>query len=181
MEATVVDLCADAESDAIAATIADAVSSRRTTPERLLAEVNNRSTIRNRATIREIVGGVSAGSHSSLEWRYHRDVERAHGLPEATRQGRIVAAHRGDAWYADHGVLVELDSRLHHSGGAAFRDMMRDNEHAMAGVLTLRFGWAHVMGVAACETAAIMARVLMARGWEGPQLPCRRCARRHAL
>ena len=34
------------------------------------------------------LGDVAAGAHSPLEYRYVRDVERAHGLPAADRQAR---------------------------------------------------------------------------------------------
>lgn len=136
-----IDLCADRDEDGLAALLADALSSRRTTTERLLTEVRRRTRVRHRKLLCEVLGDVSVGAHSALERRFLLNVERAHGLPCATRQAHARTKHRSDAWYEEFGLLVELDSKLHHSGGAAFHDMTRDNDHALAGLTTLRFGW----------------------------------------
>lgn len=175
VEATVLDVCAGRDEDEIAALLADAISSRRTTAKRLLAELTQRRRQPNRRLLRDILGDVETGAHSALERRFLVNVERAHGLPEAVRQARAGHRHRADAWYREYGVLAELDSKLHHTGGAAFRDMARDNDHALAGLLTLRLGWADVSGVAACRTALVVGQVLMSRGWEGPIQPCQHC------
>ncbi len=180
-EATVLDLCADRDEDELAALLADAVSGRRTKPKSLLAEIERRTRVPNRALLCQMLGQVAGGTHSALERRYLVDVETPHGLPTATRQAGPHAAHRGDAWYQQFGVMVELDSKLHHSGGAAFRDLNRDNDHALMGIITLRFGWADVTGIAVCHTAQVVADALTARGWAGPLSPCRRCARVHDI
>lgn len=180
-EATVLDLCADRDEDELAALLADAVSGRRTNPKRLLTEIARRSRVPNRALLCQMLGQVAAGSHSALERRYLVDVETPHGLPTATRQAGPHAAHRGDAWYEPYGVMVELDSRLYHSGGAAFRDQNRDNDHTLMGIITLRFGWADVTGIAVCHTAQVVADALTGRGWAGPPSTCRRCARVHDI
>ncbi len=181
IEETVLDLCADADADTIAALIADVLSARRTTEDRLRRELVVRPTLRHRRLIRDILGDVAAGAHSPLERRYLVNVERPHGLPTALRQRHAVAQHRSDAWYREYSLLVELDSRLHHSGGAAFRDMTRDNHHALSGILTLRLGWQQVSGAAACETAWMVGQCLASRGWPGVPQSCRRCASRHPL
>jgi len=181
LDATVIDLCATGDEDEIAARLADAVSSRRTTPERLRAEVRTRRRLPDRALLRDVLGDVSTGAHSALERRYQIHVERAHGLPTAMRQTSAGSSHRSDGWYQAYRVLVELDSRLHHSGGAAFADMLRDNDHAAAGITTLRFGWAQVTGTAQCETAAFVGQLLMSRGWQGPIRPCSRCRLVHVV
>ena len=53
-----------------------------------------------------------------LEFRYHRDVERAHGLPESARQVPFTTpgGRRGrrDRVYEPFGVVIELDGRLAH-------------------------------------------------------------------
>ena len=180
-EATVIDLCDGRDEDALAALLADAVSSRRTSAPRLLAEVNSRGRIRHRSLLREVLGDVSQGAQSALERRFLLAVERPHALPTATRQAHAHNAHRSDAWYESFGLLVELDGTLHHRGAAAFHDMTRDNDHARAGLLTLRFGWAHVTGSAACATAHYVAATLMARGWPGPAMPCSNCSRVHSV
>lgn len=180
-EATVVDLCADRNEDDIAALLADALSSRRTTAKRLLGEVHGRSRLRHRALLSEVLGDVTVGAHSALERRFLVNVERAHGLPAAVRQARALTQHRSDAWYEDFGILVELDSKLHHTGGAAFHDMTRDNDHALVGIATLRFGWGHVNGSAACATAGVLGEALAARGWAGPLTSCPHCAMVHPV
>lgn len=175
LEATVLDLCAERDEDDIAALLSDVISGRRTTTKRLVAELADRRRQPSRRLLRDILGDVEAGAHSALERRFLVNVERAHGLPQAVRQARAGCRHRADAWYREYGVLAELDSKLHHSGGAAFRDMARDNDHALAGLLTLRLGWGDVSGVAACRTAVLVGQVLMSRGWEGPIQPCDHC------
>ena len=180
-EATLIDLCGSLDEDGITALLADAISGRRTTADTLLEELAGRSRHRNRQLLRDILGDVSVGAHSALERRFMIEVEKTHGLPVATRQGFATRGRRSDAWYREYQVVVELDSKLYHSGGAAFRDMARDNEHSLAGVLSLRFGWAHVTGTAACTTAVTLGQVLMSRGWEGPIQPCRRCRLMHAV
>ncbi len=180
-EATVIDLCADRDEDGLAALLADALSSRRTTTERLLTEVRRRTRVRHRKLLCEVLGDVSVGAHSALERRFLLNVERAHGLPCATRQAHARTKHRSDAWYEEFGLLVELDSKLHHSGGAAFHDMTRDNDHALAGLTTLRFGWGHVTGSSACATARTLAAALSARGWAGPITSCPHCALVHPV
>lgn len=175
LEVTVLDLCAERAEDDIAALLADVISDRRTTAKRLLAELGNRGRQPNRGLLRDILGDVEIGAHSALERRFLINVERAHALPEAVKQARTGHRRRADAWYSDYGVLAELDSKLHHSGGAAFSDMARDNEHALAGLVTLRLGWGHVSGIAACRTALMIGQVLMSRGWEGPIQPCEHC------
>jgi hypothetical protein len=48
-----------------------------------------RSRLRWRDQLDEIIGTVAGGSHFTLEYRYDHDVERAHGLPAATRQAKF--------------------------------------------------------------------------------------------
>ncbi|MCW3156434.1 type IV toxin-antitoxin system AbiEi family antitoxin domain-containing protein [Micropruina sonneratiae] len=174
VDQTVLDLCAEADADRIAAILADAISGRRTTAKRLLAQLSDRPALRHRGLLREILCDVTDGAHSALERRFLVDVERAHRLPTAIRQRHVLRSYRSDALYEEYSLLIELDSKLHHSGGAAFTDMIRDNAHALQGITTLRLGWQQVTG-GACETARMVGGVLMTRGWEGPIQPCPRC------
>lgn len=178
-EATVLDLCAERDEDDLAALLADAISGRRTTPKKLLREIERRRRVPHRALLRRMLGDVSSGAHSALERRYYVDVEQGHSLPAATRQINAHADHRSDCWYQEFRLLVELDGKLHHSGSAAFRDRGRDNDHALLGLTTLRFGWSDVTGVAVCHTAQVVAAALTMRGWPGPLTSCRRCALVH--
>jgi very-short-patch-repair endonuclease len=109
-----------------------------------------------------------------LEFRYHRDVERAHRLPEASRQVRVVRGQRTeyrDALYGEHRVVVELDGRAAHPGDTRWQDIRRDNAAAADGTVTLRYGWADVTRNP-CRVASEVARVLRQRGWAGTPMPC---------
>lgn len=174
LDATVIDLCAEADEDALAALLAQAISNRRTTPRRLLAELAKRSRFPHRRLVREVLGDVALGAHSALERRFLVGVERAHGLPTAKRQRHVHQNHRVDAWFEEYGVLAELDGKLH-TGAQVLRDMARDNDHAALGLITQRYGWHDVAGVNACLTAHRLGQLLMLRGWEGPVQPCPRC------
>ena len=176
---TVLDLCADADEDQLAALLADALSGRRTTQKGLLHELERRRRMPRRALLRIMLGDVASGAHSALERRYLVDVERAHGLPTAIRQTHAHSDHRNDCWYREFSLLVELDGTLSHSGSSAFHDRHRDNDHALLELVTLRFGWNDVAGIAACQTARYVADALMARGWPGPWVACRHCALVH--
>lgn len=181
LEATVVDLCADADEDALTAMVADVISGRKTTAAKLLAEVDSRRRVRHRRLFQQILGQVAAGAHSAMERRFMLDVEQAHCLPVAKRQRRAGVDHRSDAWYDDYQVVLELDGRTHHLGSRTFNDMLRDNDHALAGILTFRLGWAQVVGSGACTTARFLGSMLMSRGWEGPVMPCSNCELIHPI
>ncbi len=115
-----------------------------------------------------------AGIESTLEFAYLRDVERAHGLPVGRRQASLVAGTRSDVSYDEYDTLIELDGRLGHEGPGAFRDMRRDNAHAMTGVFTLRYGSVDIRGRPCAVAAQVVAR-LRSQGWAGPGRRCPRC------
>ena len=175
VEETVVDLtqtCASLE-DAIG-WVAKACGRRLTRPERILAVLVRRRSAKWRAELIDMLRDVADGAHSALEIRYLRDVERAHGLPPASRQHVVVSAGRksyDDVRYREYGVVVELDGRLAHPADARWRDMRRDNAAAVDGRTVLRYGWADVAG-RPCEVAAQVADVLRAAGWRGVLRRC---------
>lgn len=76
-----------------------------------------------------------------------------------------------DNLYDALSVAVELDGRAAHPVSERFNDMRRDSANAAAGLATLRYGWADVVG-RPCETAYEVAMLFRLRGWTG--LP-RRC------
>jgi very-short-patch-repair endonuclease len=124
-----------------------------------------------RAEILAAAQDVAGGAHSELERRYLVDVERAHGLPKATRQ-RAVAGTRQDAHYDEFATTVELDGRaVHQPIDNAWRDMKRDNAAARRNETTLRYGWDDVRH-RPCDVAAEVAAVLRARGWQGRPKSC---------
>lgn len=128
-----------------------------------------------RALLRDLLADVADGVESPLEARYRRDVERAHGLPRATLQGRQRLDGgwiRSDARYAEQGVRIELDGALAHPGGRTDADTWRDNAVLLtAGDLTLRYRWRHV-AVTPCRTALQVSSALRGRGWSGRPVPC---------
>jgi hypothetical protein len=142
---------------------------------RLYAAMETRTRLRWRKDLRELIVAVAGGDHSVLEFRYHRDVERAHGLPESARQVPFVTADgrrgRRDRVYEQYGVVVEVDGRLAHSAENQGKDKTRDNAAAADGKQTLRYGWSQVRWQP-CETAAEVARVLRRHGWDGRPRPC---------
>jgi very-short-patch-repair endonuclease len=175
----VIDLTQAATSlDQAIAWIARACARRLTTPARLGRALAARPKIRWRRELADACADVAEGCHSLLEWRYLREVERAHCLPRGRRQvARQMGAHRArrydDVRYEEYAVVVELDGRVAHPTDQAFRDMRRDNALVVAGERVLRYGWSDV-APHPCAVAAQAAAVLQAAGWRGAP---RRCGR----
>lgn len=144
-------------------------------PAQVARAVVARGRLRHRALLLEIVAEVADGVESPLERRFHRDVERAHGLPRSRLQKRERLTRgwiRADALYEGLGVRVELDGALAHPGGRTDDDTWRDNAVLIErGDLTLRYRWRHVASTP-CEAAAQVAAALRARGWTGRARPC---------
>jgi predicted transcriptional regulator of viral defense system len=154
--------------------ITKAVGRRLTTAERLTEALTLRKKMRWRATLEDILAAASDGIHSVLEYRYLRDVERAHGLPRSRHQVRVLidgkTAYR-DVYYEEYRLAVELDGRLAHPVEERGRDRRRDNHGAPDDILTTRYDWQDVARHP-CETALLQARILRRRGWTGTPRPC---------
>ncbi|TVZ01360.1 hypothetical protein EAS64_34400 [Trebonia kvetii] len=142
---------------------------------RLKAVMAGRKKLRWRDLLEEVIPMAAAGTHSTLEYRYDRDVERAHGLPPARRQVPFVKADgsRGyrDRCYDQYGLVVELDGKRFHGGDYSHRDRRRDNDATVTTGATLRYGWDDVARTP-CETAAQLFAALRARGYRGAVKPC---------
>ena len=176
VEETVLDLAhAAATFDEVCGWVTRAFARDLTDAARLGAAMALRSRLRWRDDLHELITAASSGDHSVLEYRYGRDVERAHGLPESVRQApfKNPDGRRGrrDRLYRDYGVVVELDGRLAHPAEAKWRDKARDNAAAVDGQQTLRYEWPDVTR-RSCETAAQIAQVLRVHGWKGRPRPC---------
>jgi hypothetical protein len=65
-----------------------------TSPDRLREDIRQRPAMRWRAELLSSLTTGGDGVRSALELRYVRDVERAHDLPEATRQAQVVRSGR---------------------------------------------------------------------------------------
>jgi hypothetical protein len=176
VEETVLDLTQVARTfDDLCGWVTRAIARELTDEERLRAAMTLRPKLRWRADLHELIVAAAGGDHSVLEFRYHRDVERAHGLPEPERQvpftGPGGRRGRRDRVYRGYGVVVELDGRLAHPDENRWRDKARDNAAAATGKQSLRYGWEQVKWNA-CATAAEVARVLQLHGWNGRPRPC---------
>lgn len=174
---TIADLSGLMDADDLTTLLAEAIGSRRTTPDDILRIARQTHRLRHRRLLTDILGDVAAGAHSPLEMRYLRAVERPHGLPVAVRQASPSGRFRTDAWYRDYRVVVELDGDPYHRGLARSIDMTRDNLHGLDGITTLRFSWVHVVGDP-CAVAEQVAAALSNHGWWGQLAPCSRCTRR---
>lgn len=177
IEETVLDLTQTAATfDDVCGWVTRAFARDLADEEGLRAAMMARTRLRWRSDLHElIVAAAAGGDHSVLEFRYHRDVERVHGLPESDRQVAFTtsAGRRGrrDRVYEKYGVVVELDGRLAHPAENQRKDKSRDNAAAAVGMQSLRYGWAEVKWEA-CATAVEVAKVLRRHGWEGRPRPC---------
>jgi predicted transcriptional regulator of viral defense system len=175
IEETVLDLTQLARTfDEVCGWITRACGRRLTTEERLRAAMASRKKMRWRAALDDILAAAGDGIHSVLEYRYLRDVERAHGLPRSKHQVRVVIDGRPayrDAYYEEYQVAVELDGKMAHPDEERWRDNQRDVKAGIQGIVTYRYGWRDVYGHP-CETAALLARILRQHGWQGTAVPC---------
>jgi len=175
----VVDVAQYLPADNAIAVISEAVRRRLVTLNSLVATVEGRSRVRNRTLLLDLLADLG-GIESTLEYAYRRDVERAHGLPRARRQVRMSPGTRSDVLYDEYALLVELDGRAGHSDPySAFRDLRRDNVHALSHLVTLRYGSQDVRE-RPCEVAIQVSQVLRLHGWPGNLTGCPRCRRRLA-
>lgn len=175
LEEALLDVAASAPNEASAvAVLADACQDGRTTPSRLAETLSGRGRLTHRRTLMAVLTDVAAGALSAFEHRYLVDVERRHHLPAALRQSRRVV--RGgvtfrDVEYREQATVIELDGRLVHSRTRRlWADLSRDIEAAIAGEVSLRLGWGHVLEP--CRTAEQVDRLLRSRGWSGQAWAC---------
>jgi hypothetical protein len=182
VEDTVLDLIQAAPSfDDAYAWICRAIGRRRTTADRIRQAMDRRKRMRWRRELTLALGDAGEGALSVLEYRYVRRVERPHGLPAARRQARVrqrTGNRYLDNLYEEYGVCAELDGNAAHPADEQWRDKRRDNANAVAGIVTLRFGFLDLLGDRSCETAATVAALLRRNGWPGTPRPCPACRRR---
>lgn len=178
VEETVLDLVEAApDFDEAFTWICRAVGRRRTTVPMLAAAAAARKRMRWRAEVTAALADVADGVHSLLERRYVTGVERAHGLPRATRQAkRRETGGRGkttyiDNLYADYDVCAEIDGNTTHPADQRWSDIRRDNANTARGTATLRFGWPDVTQHR-CRSAMLVGAALRRRGWTGTLRPC---------
>ena len=175
-EETVIDLVqAATDKDEVIALVTSGFNRKILTESHLKAVAQTRKKLRWRHELNEIIAMAAGGTHSVLEYRHDRDVQRAHGLPEPVKQARFRKPD-GTTGYRDRhypqygGLIIELDGKRFHADGQNSRDQERDNQAAVTGS-TLRYGWSDVTRKA-CETARQEADALRHRGWNGTLKPC---------
>lgn len=175
IEETVLDLADGAPRfDDVVALLARSCQRRVTTPYLLSWALEKRPRARWRREISLALQDVADGVNSVLEFRYLRDVERAHGLPVSERQvpdqqqGRRVFR---DVRYRKYRLLVELDGQASHPDEQRWQDKHRDNAAAADGYFSLRYGWSDVHD-RTCEVAFEVGAVLRRQGWNGALRRC---------
>ena len=77
--------------------------------------------------------------------------------------------------YDPFSLIVELDGRIGHEGEGRFRDMNRDNRHALRDATTLRYGYFDVSSKP-CPVAFQVYLALVKRGYVEPFQRCWRCS-----
>jgi len=176
VEETIVDLVESADNfDVAVGWIARAFQRNLTNEMLLKAAIAARKKLRWRDRLVEVIPMAATGTHSPLEYRYDRDVERAHGLPSASKQTPFTKpdGSKGfrDRYYAEHRLLVELDGKQFHGEEQRDDDRRRDNAATATTGSTLRYGWRDVTRTP-CETAAQVYVALRKRGYKGTLRPC---------
>ena len=170
----IIDIGERLDVDRLVGLVTDANRLGLASPADLLHAISNRRRVRRRALWEAVLSDL-AGIESTLEFRYRRDVERAHGLPTGVRQVSVSKGTRSDIAYPEYRLLIELDGRRgHEEAGGVFRDMNRDNTHGEQGWTTFRYGSADVYGKA-CGVGRQVWTFVHDRGWDRPLLQCPRC------
>jgi hypothetical protein len=176
IEETIIDLVQGARRlDDVIALVTSAFGRKLTSEPHLRRAADERKKLRWRRELDEAIAMAAGGTHSVLEYRHDRDVQRAHGLPEPVKQARFRKAD-GTNGYRDRcypqygGLVIELDGQRFHPDEQRGRDRERDNQAAVTGS-TLRYRWSDVTR-RACETARQEAEALRYRGWGGQLRPC---------
>ncbi|HRC40587.1 hypothetical protein [Nostocoides sp.] len=176
IESTIVALACSEPLDTVLALIGRGLQQRATSMPRLCAELAGWSRHPHRGVLRDIMLADADGCESTLELRWLRDVERAHGIPPAVRQLRRVIAgmpRRYDLDYEHARLRVELDGLAFHDQSTALVDRQKGNATIAAGLAQLRYGWAEV-ALRPCATAYELLRVANSRGAGWRAHPCRR-------
>jgi hypothetical protein len=154
--------------------IARACGARLTTVGRLRTALAQRRKARWRVELEATLDDVGLGSHSLLELRYLRNVERRHALPAGVRQRprpRPGGRWYDDVSYAQYATVVKLDGRAAHPDYLRRRERKRDNAQVVAGGDVLHYDLADVTE-SPCAVAAEVAAVLRRNGWSGTPAPC---------
>jgi very-short-patch-repair endonuclease len=157
----------------VRALVAGAVQRRDCMPEMLLDELRLGET-RGSARLRQVLAEVADGVRSVAEAEYRDLIKRAR-LPMPMFNARLTRPDGSflavaDAWWADAGVAVEIDSREWHLRPADWeRTMKRHAEMISQGILVLHFSPRQIRSDPATVTTKIADA--LAAGRARPPLP----------
>ena len=180
VEQAVLDVAADRGEGGAIDVVLRAIGEQRTTAAKLRAALRWRGRHRHRVLLEELLTEAADGVRTPLERRYHRGVEKAHGLPRAERNraepvhdgaGRVVRNRYRDVRYRRWRLVVELDGDEAHRLWRRRHDRARDNSVGLAGDRHLEYGWFEVVEEP-CRVAVDVATALRRQGWQGFPTPC---------
>ena len=148
---------------------------KRTSESVLLSRLADRSRHARRDLLREVLGDVASGAESTMEVRYLRDVERAHGFRAVSvryprRRPRRRGTTSGTATNAFSSSSTASSATK--AVAARIRDGRRDRRGATTGWLTALAFWPDVLDP--CALAKEVGAILQTRGWSGRPRHCRR-------
>jgi very-short-patch-repair endonuclease len=141
---TLIDLAAQWTERELEAAVNEADKLGWINPERLRAEVEAHTGVRGASALRRVLDRRTfLLTDSELEGWFLRLVNRA-GLPSPLTQQRV-NGFRVDFFWPELGLVVETDGlRYHRTPTQQSRDRVRDQAHAVAGMVVLRFTHAQV-------------------------------------
>ncbi|GGN71680.1 hypothetical protein GCM10010112_39210 [Actinoplanes lobatus] len=174
IEETILDLAVGVPPEEAMGWIAAACGARLTTADRLRRALRRRGFVPGRPVLTSLLDDAAEGCASVLEWRYLREVERAHSLPAPARQWR--RPRSGGYWYDDlyypgERLRIELDGQAAHPAETRWRDYRRDNAAVQSGDTVLRYSTGDIFDDP-CRVAGQVADVLQRGGWPEPAQPC---------
>jgi very-short-patch-repair endonuclease len=156
--ATLVDLAASVAPERLERAINEADKRSLVDPDTLRAALDGFPRRRGLAALKAVLDGPTyALTDSELEQAFLRLVKRA-GLPMPETQAQV-NGFRVDFFWPELGLVVETDGLTYHRTPAQqARDRVRDQVHAAAGLICLRFTHGQV-GSEAARVADTLARV----------------------
>jgi very-short-patch-repair endonuclease len=132
-------------SEELETAVNEADRARLVSPEVLRSAASDRSRLHGIAAIRAVLDRRTFRlTDSELERRFLRLIDRA-GLTRPLTQRRV-NGFRVDFYWPELALVVETDGlRYHRTPGQQARDRIRDQKHAAAGLIPLRFTHAQVV------------------------------------
>jgi hypothetical protein len=170
---TVLDLVSSARTlDEAYAWLLRAITTGQASPVVIAEAFEARKKKSRRAWLADALTDISDGARFPLERRWARDVERAHGLPRATRRTRREGGDFRylDNYYEDYDLYAELDGLAFQPPGELTGDRRRGSETKIAArAKAFRYGFREIAN-RPCDQAEQFARALIDNGWQAVTL-----------